>query len=93
MVKTAADQPTSGFNRLGRVMAGDMAADQPQPMWLCVWITNYGKNDMRDSFTIHESEAEALAAYDLLQIVNQNLHCAAIAPIHKATEPHWQDQR
>jgi hypothetical protein len=53
---------------------------------------NYGDNDLRDSFTIHESEAEAQKTYDLLLAMG-NTHCAAIAPIHKATEPYWQDQR
>jgi hypothetical protein len=87
--------PEAGATYPTPILPGAMVktpADQPQPMWLCVWVTNYGDNDLRDSFTIHESEAEAQKAYDLLMPM-ENLHCAAIAPIHKATEPHWQDQR
>lgn len=73
--------------------ATPIAADQPRPMWICAWVTNYGENDLRDIFTIHDSEAEAQLAYERIVATHANLHSALIAPISKATEPHWQDQR
>ncbi len=57
-------------------------------MWLCAWTTNHGGNDLRDFWTVHESEAEAVGHYEKLRDLD-NLHCAAVAPIRTGTDPHW----
>lgn len=59
-------------------------------MWVLAWTLNLGGNELPDYWIIHETEAQAMAAYrDLLQL--DNLHCASVAPVKVATEPHWME--
>lgn len=62
---------------------------QPRPMWLCAWTENHGNNDLRDTFSLHDDEEDARRKFTILVFTNDRLHCAAIAPIAAATEPHW----
>lgn len=62
---------------------------KPGPMWICAWTENHGNNDLRDTFSLHEDEGKARSAYDKLINECEILHCAAIAPVATATEPHW----
>lgn len=78
--------PEAGSPEGGKAVLA--ALIKPGPMWLCAWTENHGNNDLRDSFTLHETEAEAALAY-LKALANDRLHCAAVAQISTATEPHW----
>jgi hypothetical protein len=57
-------------------------------MWICAYTINHGDNRLTDFWTVHETEAEAIAAYRATFGMD-NLHCAAVAKISEATEPHW----
>lgn len=57
-------------------------------MWICATTLNHGNNNLEDRWSIHPSEAEAQAALQFA-LTQDNLHCAAVARIAHATEPHW----
>lgn len=59
-------------------------------MWIFAWTINHGQNALEDFFTIHSSEAAAVAAYGEA-LKKPDLHCAAVANITAATEPHWTE--
>ena len=65
-----------------------------------MWIMAYTVQGLRalgapgpqeDHFTMHETEQEARDAYAMLVANEENLHCACVAPVIEATEPHWED--
>jgi hypothetical protein len=67
---------------------GAILPDTRRGMWLCAWTTNHGDNDLRDFWTVHDSESEAVG--NLARVLGlDNLHCAAVAPITTGTEPQW----
>lgn len=59
-------------------------------MWICAWTLNEGGNVLPDFWTVHETKADAVKEYDRVLKLD-NLHCACIAPIARATEPHWRN--
>jgi hypothetical protein len=59
-------------------------------MWLVAWTLNRGGNDLPDFWVIRETEHEARTQYAHVLTLD-NLHCAAMAPIAEATEPHWTE--
>jgi len=68
-------------------------------MYTVCWTINKGNNDLEDFFTLHESEGEAMAQYQVLCETVEDLHgrqqnylhCAAVSKVKYATEPHWVD--
>lgn len=59
--------------------------------WMLAWTLNFGRNDLRDHFSIESNEADARTALAKLIATVDNLHCAACGPIAVATEPHWTE--
>jgi hypothetical protein len=57
-------------------------------MWILAWTLNEGNNVLPDFWTVHETELDARKEYQRILHID-NLHCACIAPIADATEPHW----
>lgn len=59
-------------------------------MFITAWTINKGGNDLPDAFTVSDDLAIARAFYrDACG--KHGLHCAAIAQVIEATEPHWMD--
>jgi hypothetical protein len=44
---------------------------------------------MEDFFMLYTDLFEATVKYDYLCANEENLHCAAVSMVMKATEPHW----
>jgi hypothetical protein len=60
-------------------------------MWIMAYTINHGGNDLRDYFTVYETEQEARDAFAMLVANDDTVHCACVAPIADATEPHWSE--
>lgn len=61
-------------------------------MTILSWTINYGNNDLRDYFTLHDTEQHAKAYADTLIANADNLHCWAISKVTQASEPHWTEE-
>lgn len=59
-------------------------------MWIIAWTINRGGNDLVDYWIVAADEEEARRVYDK-KLGLDRLHCACIAPINTATEPHWTE--
>ena len=60
-------------------------------MFVTMWTLNHGNNILQDMYELHETEAEAMAQFQLLCENESNLHCAAVSEVTYATEPHWTE--
>ena len=58
-------------------------------MWILAWSMNFGRNEIEDYWIICEDEKAARRECDKL-LADPRLHCWAIAPITRASDPHWE---
>jgi len=62
-------------------------------MYIMSYTINYGENDLRDFYTLHDTLGEARKAYDAELNKDregmQTVHCGAVSKVVLATEPHW----
>ena len=56
--------------------------------WIVAYSINHGSNDITDHWTVHATENEARSNYDAAWAL-ENVHCATVARMIDATEPHW----
>lgn len=60
-------------------------------MWIVAYTLNEGPRGFGDFWVTCETRSEAKSLYDkVLEI--ESLKCAAMAPISRATEPHWMGE-
>lgn len=67
-----------------------LPGQKPKGMFVTAWTINKGGNDLPDAFTVSDDLATARAFYQDA-VALPDLHCAAIAQVIEATEPHWMD--
>lgn len=56
--------------------------------YLVAWSINHGQNNITDHWIVAETLEEAQASYEHALTLDR-LHCAAVAQISAATDPHW----
>lgn len=61
-------------------------------MYILAWSVNQGDNDIEDFFILCHTKKEAELELETMQSHVGNLHCAAIAKVEQATEPHWMEK-
>lgn len=61
-------------------------------MWIVAWTINLGNNNLPDYWIVVDTEAEAEAEVEALIEAEDNLHCWAIAPIKRGSEPHFTEE-
>lgn len=78
------------ITRMAQIADQAVAASKAdKACYLVAHTTNHGDNDLRDDFSIHETQIEAEQEYEHLITTKPDLHCACVAKIITATEPHW----
>lgn len=60
-------------------------------MYILAWSVNQGDNDIEDFFILCHTKKEAELELETMQSHVGKLHCAAIAKVEQATEPHWME--
>jgi hypothetical protein len=60
-------------------------------MYVLAWSINQGDNDIEDFFILCHTKREAEIELETMQAFVGDLHCAAIAKVVQATEPHWME--
>ncbi len=58
-------------------------------MWIFAYTIKRGEYDLSDHFTVWHDEQKARGALASMIETEPGLHCACVAQIKVATEPHW----
>lgn len=60
-------------------------------MWIVAWTINDGTDEMVDRWLVAEDESKANAELETILSQTEGLHCWAIAPISKGSEPQYTE--